>query len=95
MMGGGSGVILMALGFFSMNTWKNGGSSTPMTVLSMGTYTRRIRLSPNASHMSHPHWSAARTMNSRACGCVYVAPPPLRDVSTAPHRVGVSCYRRC
>jgi hypothetical protein len=37
MMGGGSGVMLMALGFFSMSTWKNGGSSTPMTVLSMGT----------------------------------------------------------
>ena len=54
MMGGGSGVILMALGFFSMNTWKNGGSSTPMTVLSMGTYARRIRLAKRFPHVPPP-----------------------------------------
>jgi len=36
MMGGGSGAILVALGFLSMGTWKKGGSSTPYTVASLG-----------------------------------------------------------
>eukprot|EP00242_Pyramimonas_sp_CCMP2087_P006062 CAMPEP_0198196820 /NCGR_PEP_ID=MMETSP1445-20131203/269_1 /TAXON_ID=36898 /ORGANISM="Pyramimonas sp., Strain CCMP2087" /LENGTH=120 /DNA_ID=CAMNT_0043865815 /DNA_START=325 /DNA_END=687 /DNA_ORIENTATION=+ len=33
MMGGGSGAIIMALGFLSMNRWKSGLSSAPVTAV--------------------------------------------------------------
>lgn len=36
MMGGGSGAILMVLGFLSLFGWKQGKSSTPITVVSLG-----------------------------------------------------------
>merc|ERR1711862_156762 len=34
MYGGGSGALIMGLGFLSLKVWKSGSSSTPITVLS-------------------------------------------------------------